>query len=58
MLPPEGLVEGRSEDLVEVLVEKNRAQGVRPDGWTAGARWKREADIPDDVYFRALEAVG
>ena len=47
-----------SEDLVEVLVEKNRAQGVRPDGWTAGARWKREADIPDDVYFRALEAVG
>jgi len=51
-------MEGRSEDLVEVLVEKNRAQGVRPDGRTAGARWKREADIPDDVYFRALEAVG
>ena len=24
----------------------------------AGARWKREADIPDDVYFKALEALG
>ncbi len=58
VLPSDDLVEGRSEDLVEVLVEKNRAQGVRPDGWSAGARWKREADIPDDVYFRALEAVG
>jgi hypothetical protein len=22
------------------------------------ARWKREADIPDGVYFRALEAMG
>jgi len=58
VLPSEGLVEGRSEDPVEVLVEENRARGVKPDGWTASARWKREADIPDDVYFRALEAVG
>jgi hypothetical protein len=25
---------------------------------TAGARWKRERDIPDHVYFPALEAMG
>jgi len=29
-----------------------------PNGATAGARWKREADIPDEVYYRALEAIG
>jgi len=28
-----------------------------PDGATAGARWKHEADIPDEIYFRALEAI-
>ena len=28
-----------------------------PDGSTAGALWKREADIPDEIYFRALEAI-
>ena len=43
---------------VEALLEENRRRGVEPDGWTAGARWKREADIPDPVYFRALEALG
>jgi hypothetical protein len=42
---------------VEALVEENRRRGVRPDGWTAGVRWKREADIPDEVYFRAMEAM-
>ena len=35
-----------------------RRRGVDPDFYTAGARWKREADIPDDVYFRAMEAIG
>jgi hypothetical protein len=40
------------------LVEENRRLGARPDGATAGARWKREADIPDDVYFAASEAMG
>ena len=39
------------------LMAQNHRRGVRPDGWTAAARWKREADIPDRVYFRALEAV-
>jgi len=45
------------ENPVAELMEQNRRCGVRPDGLTAGARWKREADIPDQIYFRALEAV-
>ena len=45
-------------DPVEALVEDNRRRGADPDFYTAGARWKREADIPDDVYFRAREAIG
>ncbi len=47
-----------SQDPVEKLVEHNRRRGADPDFHTAGARWKREADIPDDVYFKALEAIG
>ena len=42
---------------VEALIQENRRRGARPDGWTAAARWTREADIPDPVYFRALEAM-
>ena len=42
---------------VEVLVERNRLAGVSPDGWTAGARWNREADIPERVLFGAFEAL-
>jgi len=45
-------------DLVAALIEENRRRGVDPGPLTAGARWKREADIPDSVYFRALEALG
>ncbi len=45
-------------DPVAALVEETRSRGADPDFYTAGARWKREADIPDDVYFRALEALG
>jgi hypothetical protein len=44
-------------DPVHVLVEANRTRGAEPDGWTAGARWKREADIPDPVFFQALEGL-
>ena len=39
-------------------VEENRLRGVEPDWQTVGARWKREDDIPNDIYFRALEATG
>jgi hypothetical protein len=37
--------------------EENRQRGVNPDGWALGARWKREDDIPDAVYFSAMEAL-
>ena len=53
----EGPVKNPSADPAHALIEQNRSRGVRPDGWTAGARWKREADIPDDVYFGASEAL-
>ncbi len=42
---------------VRALVRGNRIRGTDPDGSTAGARWKREAEIPDGVWLRALEAV-
>jgi hypothetical protein len=45
-------------DPVASLVEDNRRRGADPDGLTSVARWRREADIPDRVYFRALEAIG
>ncbi|MDP2956434.1 MAG: hypothetical protein Q8N53_08425 [Longimicrobiales bacterium] len=46
------------EHPVRALVEANRLRGAEPDWRTAGARWKREDDIPRDVYFRAMEAAG
>jgi len=45
-------------DPVAALIAQTRSRGADPDFYTAGARWKREADIPDDVYFRAMEAIG
>jgi hypothetical protein len=45
-------------DPVGALVHENWRRGVEPDWRTAGARWKREDDIPRDVYFRALAAAG
>jgi hypothetical protein len=47
----------KGEHRVEALMENNRRRGVEPDGWTAGARWKRETDIPDEIWFRAREAL-
>lgn len=38
------------------LMDENRDLGVEPDTLAPRARWKREADIPDEVLFRALEA--
>ncbi|NJD18330.1 MAG: DUF222 domain-containing protein, partial [Gemmatimonadetes bacterium] len=46
------------EEPVRALLEANRRLGCEPDWRTAGARWRRERDIPSDVYFRALEAAG
>ncbi|MBT8477382.1 MAG: HNH endonuclease, partial [Gemmatimonadetes bacterium] len=45
-------------DPVAGLTEDTRSRGADPDFMTAGARWKREADIPDRVYLRAMEALG
>ncbi|MDP2482029.1 MAG: DUF222 domain-containing protein, partial [Candidatus Palauibacterales bacterium] len=45
-------------DPVKALIEDTRRRGADPDFYTPGARWKREADIPDEVYFKAKEAIG
>ncbi len=42
---------------VEALIEENRARGIEPDYFTGSARYKREVDIPSDVFKRALEAL-
>jgi hypothetical protein len=47
-----------SDDLAAALVQDHRRRGVRPGPWTASARWKQEAEIPDDIYFPAMEALG
>ncbi|TFG61628.1 MAG: HNH endonuclease, partial [Gemmatimonadales bacterium] len=44
-------------DPVDFLIADTRRRGADPDFYTAGARWKREADIPDRVYSPAMEAV-
>ncbi len=43
---------------VAALIKDTRSRGADPDFYTAGARWEREAQIPKQVYFRALEALG
>jgi len=43
---------------VDTLVAENRHLGIDPDWRTAGARWKRERDIPDDVWAAASEEAG
>ncbi|HKK27020.1 MAG TPA: DUF222 domain-containing protein [Gemmatimonadota bacterium] len=43
-------------DLAADLVADNLSRGVEPGPMTASARWKRERDIPDEVFFRATEA--
>ena len=44
-------------DPLEELIRQHRRRGVVPDPDTAGARWRYARDIPDEVYFRATEAV-
>jgi hypothetical protein len=51
--PPPPRLQGRP---ATALARHNRLCGAEPDAWTASARWKREADIPDHVLFRATEA--
>jgi len=47
---------GLEADPVQALVNRNHARGARPDPLTATPRWRYERDIPDAVYFRAVEA--
>jgi hypothetical protein len=42
---------------VEALVAEHRTRGVEPDWATAGARWKREEDIPIEVMLAVSEAI-
>jgi hypothetical protein len=42
---------------VEALIEEHRTRGVDPDERTAGARWKREEDVPAEVWLAAAEAL-
>lgn len=44
-------------DLLELARGTTTAQLERMVRAWKGARWRREADIPDHVYFRAMEAV-
>jgi hypothetical protein len=46
------------EELVKTLLEENRQRGVKPDPWALGAHWKKEDDIPNRIYFGAMEALG
>ena len=43
--------------MVKTLIQENQQRGVEPDPWALGPRWKREEDIPDSVYFGAMEAL-
>lgn len=56
--PPPGPTLPSDEDPVQKLIADTRARGAEPHSLTAGARWKRERDIPDRVWMNALEALG
>lgn len=43
---------------VETLIAQNGSRRVEPDAWTASARWRREGEVPDDILFGAMEALG
>jgi len=45
-----------AEGSLSALLAENRARGVDPGPLAASARWNWERDIPDGVWFRALEA--
>ncbi len=47
-----------NRDLVQELIDVFRCGAAATEIYTAGARWKREDDIPDQIYFRATEALG
>lgn len=50
--------ESVGRDMVAALERDNRSHGAQPDWRTAGARWKRLEDIPENVLFGVWEALG
>ena len=42
---------------VHALVRENHARGVDPDYGTSSARYKREVDIPSELFMRAFEVL-
>ncbi len=40
----------------QARLEARRLWGANPAPLDAGARWRRERDVPDDVWFPAVEA--
>jgi hypothetical protein len=46
------------EDPTGSLIAMNERNGVRPDANRIGARWRRESDIPEEIYLRACEQLG
>jgi 5-methylcytosine-specific restriction endonuclease McrA len=52
------LPQADGRDPVQDLIADTRRRGADPDYLTAGARWKREDDIPDGVTYRSGEALG
>jgi len=52
MAPPPPLKDPFSD-----LLATHRRRGLRPDGYTPSARWKRTRDIPWELEARAREAL-
>jgi hypothetical protein len=46
-----------SDQPVTALVRDHALLGIRPDGWTASARWEREDDIPVRVFTAGGDAM-
>ena len=46
-----------SPEPAEALMRENEARGVEPDFLTSAAHYKREDDIPQTIFIRALEAL-
>ena len=46
------------DPLARLIADNHRLNGTAPDGSTASIRWMREEDIPAEVYFPAVEAMG
>jgi hypothetical protein len=46
------------DPVARLIADNHHLNGTAPDGSTASIRWMREEDIPAEVYFPAVEAMG